>query len=132
MKIIRRILMVVGVLSLLLVVFAVLVFTIPPRSRAEPPDASGSHVINVSAKRFGFTPATITLKKGEEVTLQLTSEDVTHGFLAKPLKIEEQIWPGKTTEFTIRPEVSGTFRTTCDRYCGPGHSDMHMTIIVTE
>ncbi len=132
MNIIRRILLVAGALSLFLVAFAILVFTIPPRSRSEAPGPAGRHVISVSAQKFSFTPAVITLKKGEEVTLQLTSEDVTHGFLAKSLKIGEQIQPGRTTELTIKPEVTGTFRTSCDRYCGPGHSDMHLTIIVNE
>jgi cytochrome c oxidase subunit 2 len=93
---------------------------------ADPP------IIAVKADRFQFTPNAITLKKGETVRLQLTSSDVMHGFLVKPLKIETDIVPGKVTELTITPKVAGTFRVGCDHYCGPGHSDMHMTLTVTE
>ncbi len=89
-------------------------------------------VVAISADKFHFTPDTITLKKGDAVKLQLTSKDVTHGFLVKPLKIETDIVPGKTTELTITPMITGTFRAICDHYCGPGHGDMHMTVIVTE
>lgn len=94
--------------------------------------AAATRVIAIKAHRFEFTPDTITLKKGETVTLQLTSDDLMHGFLLKPLKIETDIVPGKVTELTITPEKTGTFRVNCDHYCGAGHSDMHMTVTVTE
>jgi len=87
-------------------------------------------VIEITAKRFGFTPNQITLKKGETVKLRLTSEDVTHGFFLRPLKIDEEIVPGKTTELTLRPETAGTFTTICDHFCGVNHGNMKMTIVV--
>lgn len=93
---------------------------------ADPP------VVAIKAHRFQFTPDAITLKKGKTVILQLTSDDVMHGFLVKPLKIETDIVPGKVTELTITPQVTGTFRVNCDHYCGAGHSDMHMIVTVTE
>ena len=34
--------------------------------------------IEIHAKRFSFTPAEITLKKGETVKLVITSDDVDH------------------------------------------------------
>jgi len=87
-------------------------------------------VIEITAKRFGFTPNQITLKKGETVKLRLTSEDVTHGFFLRPLKIDEEIVPGKTTELTLRPQTAGTFTTICDHFCGVNHGNMKMTIVV--
>ena len=88
------------------------------------------YVIPITAKRFAFNPAQITVKKGETVTLRLTSEDVTHGFYMKPLKIDEEITPGKPTDVTITPQTAGTFTTICDHFCGSGHGNMHMTIVV--
>ncbi len=38
----------------------------------------GPRTVVVSAKRFEFSPKEITLKKGEPVKLQLTTDDVTH------------------------------------------------------
>ena len=89
-------------------------------------------IIVIQAHRFQFTPDKITLKKDETVTLQLSTDDVMHGFLVKPLKIETVIVPGKVTQLTITPKKAGTFSVNCDHFCGTGHSDMHMTLTVTE
>ena len=74
----------------------------------------------------------IRLKKGEPVKLLLTSDDVTHGFFLKPLKIDEVIEPGKTTAVKLTPQVAGTFTTICDHFCGANHGNMKMTIVVVE
>ncbi len=87
-------------------------------------------VIAVTAKRFEFSPKEITLKVGETVRLQLTTEDVTHGFFAKPLGIDEVIVPGKTTDVVVTPKAAGRYTTICDHFCGAGHGGMKMTIVV--
>ena len=111
----------------LLVAVVVLAF-LPYRTGAQ----MTPKVINITAKRFAFEPAQISLKKGEPVTLQLTSGDVTHGFYLKPLHIDEIIEPGKTTEVKITPQTAGTFTTICDHFCGANHGNMKMTIVVEE
>ena len=97
----------------------------PHRTRAQDPK-----VINIAAKRFEFTPNQITLRKGEPVKLLLTSADVTHGFYLKPLKIDEIIVPGKTTEVNITPQTAGTYLLICDHFCGVNHAAMNMKVIV--
>ena len=92
--------------------------------------AQGPRVVDVTAKRFAFAPSSITLKKGETVTLRIRSEDVTHGFFSRQLKIDETIEPGKTEEVTLTPQTAGTFTTICDHFCGAGHGNMSMTIVV--
>jgi len=109
--------------ALLLLVFSL---GAPHKAQAD----ENPRVIEITAKRFGFTPNQITLKKGETVKLRLTSEDVTHGFFLRPLKIDEEIVPGKTTELTLRPQTAGTFTTICDHFCGVNHGNMKMTIVV--
>jgi cytochrome c oxidase subunit 2 len=94
-------------------------------ARAEEPK-----VIPITAKRFEFSPREITLKVGETVKLQLTTEDVTHGFFAKPLGIDEEIVPGRTTEIVVTPRAPGRYTTICDHFCGAGHGGMKMTIVV--
>ena len=91
-----------------------------------------ARTIEITAKRFEFSPAEITLKKGEPVTLRLTTQDVAHGFFVRPLKIDSDIEPGKTTEVTVTPEMTGKFVTICDHFCGVNHGAMHMTINVVE
>jgi cytochrome c oxidase subunit II len=98
---------------------------VPHRTRAQ-----GPKVINITAKRFEFSPNQITLKKGEPVKLLLTSGDVVHGFFLKPLKIDEIIEPGKTTEVNLTPQAAGTFLLICDHFCGVNHAAMNMKIVV--
>jgi cytochrome c oxidase subunit II len=109
-----------------LMLFAV-VFAVAGRFQAK---ADAPPVVKITAKRFAFTPNVITLKRGEPVTLQLNSEDVTHGFFMKALKIDEVIVPGKTTEIHLTPQTAGRYTTICDHFCGSGHGGMNMTIVV--
>lgn len=86
--------------------------------------------IDITAKRFAFSPDKITLKKGQTVKLRLHSEDVTHGFFLRPLKLDEEIPAGQTVELTVTPQTLGTFTTICDHFCGANHGNMNMTIVV--
>ena len=89
-------------------------------------------VIEISAKKFLFTPSEITLKKGEPVILRMTSTDRVHGFMSKPFKIDTDIPPDKTTDVAITPETAGNFTIICDHYCGTGHSNMKMKVTVVQ
>lgn len=88
--------------------------------------------IDITAKRFEFSPNKVTLKKGETVMLRLTGEDVVHGMFVRPLKIDTDIPPGKTTQVTITPQTVGTFTAICHHFCGAGHGNMKMTFEVVE
>jgi cytochrome c oxidase subunit 2 len=84
----------------------------------------------ITAKRFEFVPSTITLKKGEAVKLFVTSEDVTHGFFLRQLKIDTELVPGETQQITVTPQSAGTFTAFCDHFCGSGHGNMKLTAVV--
>jgi len=111
----------------LLAVVLALALTGPYKAHADIPK-----VVEITAKRFEFTPNKITLKKGEPVTIRITSADVVHGFFLRPLKIDELISPDKPTEVTITPQTAGTFTTICDHFCGVNHGSMKMTVVVEE
>ena len=87
-------------------------------------------VVEITAKRFAFSPDKITLKQGQTVKLRIHSEDVTHGFFLRPLKIDEEIPAGQTIEVTVTPQTAGSFLTICDHFCGANHGNMAMTIVV--
>ena len=89
-------------------------------------------VIRVSAKKFAFTPDTITLKKGVPVILEFTTEDVLMGFNVPDLKLRADIVPGQTTRVRIVPDKVGKFTFFCDIFCGTGHEEMTGVIIVVE
>ncbi|HSY52415.1 MAG TPA: cupredoxin domain-containing protein [Thermoanaerobaculia bacterium] len=94
-------------------------------SAQEPP-----RVVEISAKRFEFNPKQVTLKRGEKVTIRLVSTDRAHGLLIKPLGVDLDADDGKPGEITITPDAVGTFPAICDHYCGSGHGNMKMTIVV--
>ncbi len=97
-----------------------------------PASTPSQRVIPIKARRFEFTPSTVTLKKGEPVVLRLTSDDVTHGFFVRPLNIDAEIHPGSTTEVEVTPQTAGTYTIICDHFCGVNHGNMRMTIEVVE
>lgn len=100
--------------------------TMPRRAAAQ----SAPRVIEITAKRFGFTPNQVTVKRGETVVLRLKSEDVTHGFFTRAFKLDEDIEPGKATDVTVTPQNPGTYTIICDHFCGAGHGNMNMTLVV--
>ena len=93
--------------------------------------AQGPRVIPVVARKFVFIPAQIALKKGEAVTLELTSPEVVMGFNAPDLKVRADIIPGQVARVTFTPDKVGTFTFLCDIFCGDGHEGMSGTLVVT-
>ncbi|HEY6967564.1 MAG TPA: cupredoxin domain-containing protein [Burkholderiales bacterium] len=88
------------------------------------PARSQERVIRIVAKKFEYNPAEITLEKGVPVVLELTSEDVTMGFLATDFKVDVEIVPGKVAQVRLLPDKTGTFDFSCNVFCGEGHEDM--------
>jgi cytochrome c oxidase subunit II len=88
--------------------------------------------VNVSAKRFVFEPSQITLKKGEPVIVELTTQDVAHGLKFKELNLSARIEKGKTAELAFTPTQTGDFVGHCSVFCGSGHGSMTLTLHVTE
>lgn len=89
-------------------------------------------VIEIRAKRFSFTPAEITLIKGETVILSLTAADTTHGLSIPDLGVNTTIPKGKVTKVVVTPQQVGTFAGRCSNFCGVGHGSMTFTVLVKE
>jgi cytochrome c oxidase subunit 2 len=111
---------------LILILLAVVLTANVGRTHA----AEEPKVVEITAKRFGFAPDHVTLKKGEPVVLRLRSEDVTHGFFVRALKIDELIEKDKPVEVKVQPDKEGTFTVICHHFCGAGHGNMKMSITV--
>jgi cytochrome c oxidase subunit 2 len=88
--------------------------------------------IEVSAKKFAYTPAEITVKKGEPVVLVITTQDVTHGLKFKELNLNAKLEKGKPSELAFTPDKVGDFVGHCSVFCGSGHGSMTLTLHVTE
>jgi len=94
--------------------------------------AETEQVIQITAKRFEYSPKDITVKKGVPVILEFTSLDRLHGFSCPGLGIRSDIPPKKVTKLRFVPQKVGTFPFHCDNFCGGGHEGMTGTIKVTE
>jgi cytochrome c oxidase subunit 2 len=92
--------------------------------------ASGPRVIEVHARRFNYTPSTLTLKLNEPVVLELYADDREHGFDVPDLDLEADLTPGKPVRLPFTPTKAGRFEFHCDVFCGSGHEGMTGEIIV--
>src|SRR6185369_15244861 len=89
-------------------------------ARAQPVEK----FIHLKAKKFEFVPGEITIKKGEPVTLEIESEDVTHGFSLPDFNVRTEIKPGRASVVRFTPDKTGQFTFVCTVFCGSGHEDM--------
>ena len=93
--------------------------------------AQEARLVQVTVKKFTFTPSIITLARGEPVILEFTTEDVLMGFSCYDLAVRTDIVPGRTNRVSFTPEKAGSFDFLCDIYCGEDHEDMQGRIVVT-
>lgn len=91
-----------------------------------------SRRIEVTAKRFTYAPADITLKKGQPVVLVIRSMDVAHGLRFRDLNLNTKISKGGSAELKFTPEKTGDFVGHCSVFCGPGHGGMMLTLHVVD
>lgn len=85
----------------------------------------------VMAKQWEFIPATIEVNLGDTVKLQVTSTDVTHGFVLSEFGVNERLSPGKVVNIEFVADKAGTFGFYCSVPCGSGHGGMQGQLIVT-
>jgi cytochrome c oxidase subunit 2 len=116
---------------LLFVVAVVMVCGIGVRPPAALAQAEAKK-IEITAKRFTYTPNEITLKKGEPVVLVVQSLDVAHGLRVRELNIDLKVKKGATSEVQVTPDKTGDFVGHCSVFCGAGHGSMKLTIHVVE
>lgn len=95
-------------------------------SKTEP------HQIVVTAKRFGYDPPAITVKKGEPIVLVLKSADVGHGLKFRELRVNLKAAKGKPGEVEFTPTKAGDFVGHCSVFCGRGHGEMTLILHVVE
>ncbi len=88
--------------------------------------------IAVTAKKFAYDPAEITVKRGEPVVLLIKSADVAHGLRFRELNLDARINKGGSAELHFTPEKAGDFVGHCSVFCGSGHGSMTLTLHVVE
>ncbi|TSC57118.1 MAG: cytochrome c oxidase subunit II [Candidatus Peregrinibacteria bacterium Greene0416_62] len=100
-----------------------------PSSKAP---AASVRMVEITASNFAFTPSMITVKKGEEVTLNLIGESGIHGIGIPGFGISQRVDLGQTVSIAIPTDTAGTFDFKCNVPCGSGHKEMKGTIVIEE
>jgi cytochrome c oxidase subunit II len=120
-----------------LLMFAMLVLSAAPLLEARPAQAASQpaaqvHEIQMTAKKYEFSPDPVRVKKGERVRLIITATDRDHGFKLEAFNVEQKLKKGvpTTVEFTV--DKAGSFPFKCSVHCGFGHGGMKGTLIVEE
>src|SRR5215216_7819158 len=91
---------------------------------APTPAAPAPRVIAVSVKKFEFSVKEIAVKKGEQVVIEVTSEDRIHGFSLPAFGVRADVVPGTVTRIAFTADKAGLFEYLCDVFCGDGHEDV--------
>ena len=110
----------------------------PTRVASTPPfdhpgmRRAGDHAVEVYvvAHIFAFTPSTIDIPAGTNVTFYATSPDVVHGFFITGTAVNMMIVPGWVSSASHRFDTPGKYLLLCNEYCGTGHHFMYGTIEV--
>jgi cytochrome c oxidase subunit 2 len=109
------------------------------------PDAA--RVIEVTAKKYEFSPSPIRVKQGTKVQLKITATDHVHGFRiattseggdanGKPGLVLasgegcNRIERGQTATIEFVAQTPGTYTFKCCVHCGWRHRSMHGELIV--
>jgi cytochrome c oxidase subunit 2 len=67
---------------------------------------------------------------GREVDLILKSQDVTHSFFVRELRLKQDAVPGMEIHMHFTANDPGTYDLVCAELCGLGHYRMHTTLTV--
>jgi cytochrome c oxidase subunit II len=119
------------------------------RAQSSENQTAAPQIIEVSAKKYEFTPSEIRVKKGAKVELKVHSEDETHGVKldvypegtkdkSKPgLLFDQPKENGKVTKGVDQvvdfvAQEPGTYDFKCAKVCGLGHDRMKGKLIVEE
>ena len=88
--------------------------------------------IRVTAKKYEYDPAVITVKQGDRVNLIITAVDHDHGFKIEAFHIDQLVKRGESTSVEFSADMTGTFPFQCSHFCGLGHKGMKGDLIVEE
>lgn len=92
--------------------------------------ASPSGEITMTAKKYDFTPGTLTVRKGDRVRLIITALDHDHGFKIEAFHIDRRLPKGSPVTVEFVADQAGTFPFQCSQFCGLGHKSMKGSLVV--
>ena len=106
--------------------------TAAPVARDAGTGAQRVHEIQVTLRKYEFSPGSLQVRKGEQVRLVMTAVDHDHGFKLDDFDINQKVPKGTTVVVKFTADKAGTFQFRCSNVCGLGHRNMKGTLIVEE
>lgn len=117
------------------------------QSGSPPPQNQETQVIELTAKKYAYSPSPIHVKAGSKVQLKISAADHDHGFKiaavpdgsapdSKPgllFASPQDCWQlkkGETTTIEFVAQASGTYTFKCCHTCGLGHRGMKSQLVV--
>jgi cytochrome c oxidase subunit 2 len=98
-----------------------------PGIRQVTPGVYEAHIV---AQTFTYSPGSLTVPVGSEVTFFITSVDVQHGFIIENTNVNMQVVPGRVSTLTATFDKAGEYDYICSEFCGIGHHRMFGTLTV--
>ena len=106
--------------------------------------------LTISARKYAFEPSVIRVNKGDRVSINLITKDVTHGFYMEGYDIDAKVRPGDSSEYStlllrhpskndefqevdrieFTANKTGKFRYRCSVTCGYMHPFMLGELVV--
>lgn len=103
-----------------LAILLVLPFFSIARAAGQPTDRE----LTITAKTFGYTPATFSINEGDHVKITLVAEDVSHGFYLDGYDISVVARPKEDAHTDFIANKAGNYRYRCSETCGALHPFM--------
>ncbi|HEX5838535.1 MAG TPA: cytochrome c oxidase subunit II [Anaerolineales bacterium] len=79
----------------------------------------------------GVTSDELHVPEGQQILLQMTSNDVLHSFWVPEFRVKQDLVPGRITELRFTPTVIGSYAVRCAEICGTAHAYMESPVIVS-
>ncbi len=97
---------------------------------ARAQDMGDAQVVQVTARRFAYTPSDIVVRAGVPIVLEVTAMDFAHGMNFPDLGVRADLMPGKVVRVTLPAQPEGIVEFLCDNFCGDDHENMHGRLVV--
>lgn len=91
---------------------------------------AAQRIIEIKARKFFYKPHIIRVRRGDEITIRLISEDVQHGFFLDGYGVRTSAYPGQDGSVSFIADKTGRYNFRCSVTCGEFHPFMVGYLVV--
>jgi cytochrome c oxidase subunit 2 len=98
--------------------------------QASAQQAAVQRQVEMTARKYAFTPARIEVNQDDLVKITLHSDDIAHSFTIDAYRIAKRVGAGQTVTFEFRADQAGTFPIYCNLRQDEGCQKMRGELVV--